>query len=53
MQKYSWICNPTELDEVSDQVDRAIDKATTFVTVTSMYNNNKVYAPVSVISISL
>ena len=40
------ICDPADLDKVSDQVAKAIEDATNFVTkVTSVYNDNKGYAP--------
>ena len=42
LQNYSQICDSAELDEVSDQVNEAIENTTIFLTtVTSMYNDNE------------
>ena len=44
--QYAKICNPDELDDLSDQVETAIKKATTFVErIACLYDEHKGYAP--------
>ena len=46
LQKYSRICDPMDLEEVSNQVDESINEATNFITtVTSICNDREGYTP--------
>ena len=46
LRQYPRICDPTELDDVSDQVDAAIKEATKFVdNIAALYDKNEGYAP--------
>ena len=46
LQQYSRICDPIDLDDLSDQVDAATEEATKFVdSIAVLYDKNKGYAP--------
>ena len=46
LQQYSRICDPINLDDLSDQVDAATEEATKFVdNIAALYNKNEGYAP--------
>ena len=46
LRQYAKICDPDELDDLSDQVESTIEKATTFVeNIVSLYEEHEGYAP--------
>ena len=46
LRQYSRICDPTKLDDVSDQVDTAIEETTKFVdNIAALYDENEGYVP--------
>ena len=46
LRQYAKICDPDELNHLSDQVESAIEKATSFVeNIASLYDEHEGYAP--------
>ena len=46
LRQYAKICDPDELDDLSDQVESTIEKATMFVeNIASLYDEDEGYAP--------